>query len=509
MKKKPKIWTFSERLKYFILPFATMICYCIRMYASAVIAARFDFKYVHYVMDNCADIQDLDSKHEALHVLLYVERGTDEEPAIAFRSKLARHIVNLKRKGSIIDKDEPFQSVMLRVMLQFLEIENTRQLPSHMKAPQHLYALGKFGVDMKVEPELYKSMDHLKALILGNFRPYKTLDARTLPSECVDWIINYSSFFHEWLQFDTLNIDQQVLYLKDSPPSLDNDLAALPAIKLGLQKHTAAFLPRLYSDFCPDFKEIISFCNNQKIRFELAKTEEEIHILQAMLKMGLNHDLVHEDELILAGQHSFRVEFVNTNAFQNAVSKHTWREHLLRIAKNLTDEDWQEVECLVVADPSKLRLIPEEHQSARMVQAYYRHKKAKSNQFCYEHQAYQDMIPYLVSERPKLASKIVNRYLENKLGEAFTAEIEKLENLPSFVTKKSLAKNLNNAWLKDCIYSREYLRRADIAQVLACTTNGDALRFINKHIASREGDRHVDLYTEAVREDILLEELGL
>lgn len=509
MKKKPKVWTFAERLKYLIFPFATMISYVFRLYASAVITARFDFKYVHYVIDNCDNIQDLDVKHEALHLHHYVASGTDMEPSMAFRSKLIKHIVNLKNKGSLVDENEQFKTVMLRVILQFLEIKHTRQLPESMKSPMHLYALSKVCAGMEVEPELYKSTEHLKALILGDFKPDAPLDTQTLPAECVELILNYSSNFHGWLQFDTLNIDQQVIYLKNSPSSTYNDPASLPAIKLGLQKHTAAFLPRLYSDFGPELKGVVSFCNDKRIRFELATTYEEVKVIKKMLKMGLDPSLVHEDELILANLKSFRVEHFNSRAFQNAVSKHTWREHLHRIAENLTAEDWQEVEFLVVDDPSKLRLIPPKHQSARMVQAYYRHRKAKTDQFCFEHRAYLDMIPYLVSERPKLARKIVNRNFDNKLGEAFTAEVKNLENLPSFVTKKSLAKNLNNAWLKDCIYSREYLRRADIAQVLACTTNGDALRFINKHIASREGDRHVDLYTEAVREDILLEELGL
>lgn len=510
MKKKPKIWTFSERLKYFILPFATMICYCIRMYASAVISAKFDFKYVHYVMGNSGDIQDLAPKHEALHVLLYIEREDASEPSIVFRSKLAQRLVDLKKKGSVIDNNETFESVMLRVMLNFFEIKCTKQLPARMKSPLHLYALRKFGVRMKIEPELYQSVEHLKAMVRADIYPNAPLDARKIPVECVDWIIKRSRSITKWVQFESLNIDQQVLYLKDSPSELNNDHAALPAIKLGLLRHTADFLPRLFSfDFCPNLDEIVHFCNEHKIRFELGVTEQEVHIIQAMLKLGLNYDLVHEDELILEKHKSFQVEHFNAHAFQNAVKVDTWRAHLRAISKHMTDDDWEDVERLVLATPSRLRIIPKQNQSASMVQAYFRHKKARTDMFFTDHQAYLDIIPYLVSERPKLARKIVAKQWEPKLGEAFAAEIKKLETLPIFVTKRSLTNNLKHAWLKDCLYSKEHLRRADITEVLACTHNGDAMRFINKHIASHEGDRHVELYTEAVREDILMEELGL
>jgi hypothetical protein len=504
---KPKVWTFYERLKYFILPFATMLYYGIRMYACAVISTRFDFKYVHYFMNNYKDIQDLNPKFEALQLLAYIEGDAVLDPPVEFRSKLVKRIAALKKKGSIIDKDESFHSVMLRIMLDFFDIETTKQLPAHLKSPQHLYALYKYGVRMIIEPELYTSHEHLNAMILGDRKPEAPLDARILPVECVDFLLNHSMRLDAWLEFGTLSLDQQVLYLKNTPPSSNNEHYALPAIKLGLTKHTVAFLPRLNPEYCPCHKEIISFCNEQKIKFQLATTDEEINIIQSLLTRGLDHDLVHEEEVGLSKLNYFRVTHLNIHALKKTASERTWSQ-FLRLTP-LSEEDWLDLEQLVLSDPVKIRLVPIKGQSAGMVQAYFRSKKARHNEFMLDHQPYRDMIPYLVSERPKLAGKIIRNHFDKKVEEAFAAEIKKLEKLPAFVTKRSLVKNLKHAWLKDCPYSKEHLRRADIEQVLACTTNGDALRFINKHIASREGDRHVDLYPEAIREDILLEDLGL
>lgn len=497
-----------KRLRHTGLPTISLIGWLIRLYAGAILSARFDFGYVHACLESDCDYKEIPLSNESLRALLYIDKPFSENEV--FHSKIGLKIQAIKAKSDVIATSDTLADVILRGTMTILDVKHTNMLPPHLQKAENVLALTYVFPWMSIENKYYVEFGLVKSFVHFNLPPTQAIDASSVSAEIVDYILFHAINPSQWLDIDSLSDDKKVELLRTSALFDSNDQQFIPTIKEGILKYPMDYVWRVAHLHQPHLQEIVGLCNKHAIKFQLGRTVQESNGIMTLLKYGLNQDLINEEELSLLKLKDFTVDRINLEVMTSAKNTDQWSRHIERMAKSFSVDDWLDLEKFIDRYPDKGHLVNPEDQTVSMVISRFSQKKVPSYYFNLIHKGCFGAVPFLAHEKPDLIPKIIEKNDgEDSLISAFLAEIEKMPELPAFVRELSTPELLNRACAKSCLYSRTKLKSIDITEVLSCANTRQQFEFINRYLAPATVERHVELYPQSMHDDLLMSDLGL
>jgi hypothetical protein len=148
-----------------------------------------------------------------------------------------------------------------------------------------------------------------------------------------------------------------------------------------------------------------------------------------------------------------------------------------------------------------------------MALALYQTRYGTAENFYPESPAFMSIIPHLCKHRPRIIQTLQQRYFKGDIAEpilpTIEAAVKQLEKMPRKFRWMSTQRLIERARTKNCIYSTEQLRRMDISKVLAAARTVDQSKFVARKIAVSSMVANRSDLPDIVREDLLMEDLGL
>lgn len=500
-----------KRLRHNWLPTISLIGWVIRLYAGAVLSARFDFGYVHSCLKSDCDYKEIPLSNESLRTLLYIDKPFNENEV--FHPKIGLKIQRIKAKSDVISASDTLADIILRGTITILDVKHTNQLPAHLQTTENILALTyvfPWSLARNIEKKYYIELDAVKSFIHFDLPPEQPIDATSVSADIVDYILSNAKRSSQWLDFDSLSEEKKVELLRTSMLFESDDPRFTPTIQEGILKYPMDYVWRMAHVLPATLREIVGLCNKHATQFNLGRTTEESNGIVVLLKYGLNPDLVSQEELGISKLNNFSVDHVNLEVMASAKDADQWSKHIKRMSKSFSAEDWLDLEQFIVKNPRKGHLVRPENQTAAMVISRFSQKNIEDYYFNLDFVGFREAVPFLVREKPRLIPKVIqNNSEEENLKNAFLAEIEKMPELPAFVAELSTPELLHRACAKSCLYSRTKLKSIDITEALACANTRQQFEFINRYLAPATVERHVELYPTSMHDDLLMSDLGL
>jgi hypothetical protein len=487
---------------------ASVIWLVARLYAGAVMSARFDFKYVHHYFKNNYDYNKIPVSNESLRLLRYIDEPYN--PNETFNSSIGKNIQALKKKGNTITHEDGLHQVLFRSILGILDLKHSNEIPHHLQTAENIIAIKRMMPWVHIEKKYYVNLSLVESFVHLDWPPADHINATAVPKELTEYILQHAKKPSDWLDINTLTEDQQVEYLRTDSIFSANDGRFISTIKKGMLKYPMDFVART-THMRPEFvAEIVDFCNKNRIKFSLGRNTEESRGIIAMLDRGLSPKLASEDEVNILKLSDFSVDRIKLSAVAAAKSSDQWNMHIRHLAKSFTEEDWLDLENLVERHPSTLNVLSFDVQNCSMVMTRFNQKKIPSYYFNLNHTGCREALPFLVREKPELIPLIISKNDgKENLIDAFLAEIATMVELPAFITELSTPELLHKACAQSCLYSRTKLKSIDIKEALACANTRQQFEFINRYLAPTTAERHVELYPTSMHDDLLMSDLGL
>lgn len=496
-----------KRLRH-IGPTLRLAGWLIRLYIGAIVSARLDFDYVHTCLKTECDYKEIPLSNESLRSMLYIDKPFSENEV--FNSKIGRKFQAIKERGYTITASDTLTDVIFRGMITILDIKHTNELPAHLQTTENVLALTWVFPCMGIENKYYVELDAVKAFVYFDLRPEQPIDATSVSAEIVDYILNNTKQAGQWLDIDSVSEEKKVELLRTSAHYDSSNPRHTLTIKAGMLKYPMDYVWRMSHMLPAPILEIVDLCNKHAIQFKLGRSTEESTGIRCLLEHGLNPELVSKEELSILKLNNFPVDHVNLEAMTSAKDAKQWGHHIKRMAKSFSADDWLDLEQFIAQKPQIGHLVRPENQTASMVISRFSQKKVDDYYFNLDFAGCREALPFLVREKPSLLPKIIEKNLEEEsLKKAFLVEIQKMEELPTFVAELSISELLHQASAKSCLYSRTKLQRMDIAEALACATTRQHFEFINRYLAPATDERHVELYPTSMHDDLLMSDLGL
>jgi hypothetical protein len=460
------------------------------------------------------------------------------KPGIVFTRPLLRkmHWILTERDLSQLS----ISQIMYRSERAGLGLKSTADLPEIYQTPQFISLFlrsleydqpGNFPII--VEDKWYWHPEVFKWLWINQIAPKKRINAEYCDREILTWLLNRiaprraedTDSFHggsestrgisrgvfvaQWFDIHSFDGDAKEHYMTHVVDDLPNTEIWLNALLAGVEKYPNYCADKLDA-LTGDYRQrAIAHCNENKVRFKLAESEDQSKSLLSLVSKGLNVDLLDPMELPLRN-HSHFVD-LNFNLERLYQYGRAYLNHLSVLIENGVDDDeLADIERYFLKNPEDIDKLDKRHVTEAIAKARLDHERSPAIARIYEGR-FPAIWVHFATHHKKTISKLV---ITPQLTRVILESLDKDPDFPSTYIPKNIPRALATAQKKQAKGKGNYLelaglRRCGIKAVLACARTTADFTFINEFIADKSGDRHVELYPDALKEQILCEELGL
>jgi hypothetical protein len=261
-----------------------------------------------------------------------------------------------------------------------------------------------------------------------------------------------------------------------------------------------------------DYQLLIQFCNDSGYVFEKSIGSANYESLSYLLALGLRSDLIDQEDLLLMSLNLSAKDFQCDIA--NRLNMRAQQLHFRKKAAiEYNEDDLFELYKFSKGRPWVASFQPT-LSTHEMVLRLYQSRLGDGFEFYPNSPAYMDAIPYICRYRHKIAIDIFGTYHKDsarsaKVQAAIKAAVSALRKMPLRFRLMSTQGLIERARLNMCVYSTEQLRRMDIKKVFSAARTVDQSVFISKRIAKSAAIAQDSLLPDMVREELLMEDLGL
>jgi hypothetical protein len=459
------------------------------------------------------------------------------EPAVMFSRSFLR-----KLHWALTEPDLSkltFVQLMYRSKHAGLGLKSTSNLPEKFQSPLFMQifirslTLNIGSSAVIIEDRWYLHPGIFRGLWDCNITPRKRISADSFDRETLKWLldriaprrqeetdafnggqqsrraISRGEMLNQWFDIHSFDANAKEHYMTHVVDALPASESWLNAFLVGVEKYPnycADKLDQLTGDYQV---RAIAHCNEHRVQFQLAETEEQSHLLRNLMRKGLDASLLDPMELHLADSRNFVQH--DFDLWRLHKYGRAYLNHLSILIENGLDEtELADIERYFLSNPQHIDKLNKRHVTEAIAKARLDHDGSLAIARIYE-DCYPTIWAHFVAHHKKTISKM-------KIDPEFTRVIlESLDKDPDFPGKyipDDIASALATAQKKQSQGKGNYLelaglRRCGIKAVLACASTTADFAFINDYIADKSGERHVDLYPDALKEQILCEELGL
>lgn len=489
----------------------------------------------------CFDVSQHQLEQDCVDGLMleYAKKKAKEyKPGIMFTRPLLRklHWILTERDLSLLS----ISQIMYRSERAGLGLKSTADLPEIYQTPrfmsmfiQSLECDDQRNFPIIVEDRWYWHLEIFKWLWINQIAPKTRINSEYCDREILPWLLNRISprsaedtdsfrggsestrsisrgvFVAQWFDIHSFDSDAKEHYMTHVVDDLPNTEIWLNAFLAGVEKfpnYCADKLDALTGDFQ---HRAIGHCNAARAQFQLATSDTQSKFLLNLVSKGLDAHLLDPMELALKNHGQFApMEFSALRLYRYG---RDYLNHLsVLIDKGLDEMELADIERYFLANPQHIDKLDKRHVTERIARARLDHDGSAAIARIYEH-CYPEIWTHFVAHHKKSISKMK---IDPQLTRIILESLDKDPVFPDAYIPKDIPAALERAQRKQSKRKGNYLelaglRRCNIKDVLACARTTADFTFINDYIADKRGDRHVELYPDALKEQILCEELGL
>lgn len=398
----------------------------------------------------CFDVSQHQLEQDCVDGLMleYAKKKAKEyKPGIMFTRPLLRklHWILTERDLSLLS----ISQIMYRSERAGLGLKSTADLPEIYQTPRFMSMFirslecdepGNFPII--VEDKWYLHPKIFTWLWLHQIRPKKRINAESFDQNALKELLNSIAPRHledsdplrdgqhsrraisrgkwltEWFDIHSFDADAKEHYMTHVADSLPTGESWLSAFLAGVEKYPTYCADKL-DELTGDYQHrAIAHCNERRVQFQLAKSDEQSRLLRNLVRKGLDASLLDPMELPLADRRNFAQH--DFDLWRLHKYGRTYLNHLSILIENGLDEtELADIERYFIRNPQNIDKLNKRHVTEAIAKARLDHDGSLAIARIYEH-CYPAIWAHFVAHHKKTISKM-------KIDPEFTRVI--LENL--------------------------------------------------------------------------------